>query len=246
VGQRGSGKNDHRELVVKKVPENFQKSSIVPGQSQLSHLEQTRIAWKEAWKSKSFRIHSELTLMIIISFSVIFNRFFDFIEARSGTMLNDYLLNIIPAYNVSWVVFFFLYSGILTGIYYHLIHPRTILIICQTYVIVTLLRIGTISLWPLEPPHGYLPLREPFVQLFTSEGKIISKDLFFSGHMSTILSLYFASHRKYVRTFLLLCSIMIGAMVLLQHVHYTIDVLFAVPATYAVFYFCKKYLGGNT
>jgi hypothetical protein len=201
-------------------------------------------AWQKAWQSSSFRIQLVITVAIMLSFTVVFNRFFDFIEARNGTVLNDYLLQIIPSTDVSWVVFFFLYSGILLGVHYHLAHPKTILVAFQTYVLVTLMRIGTITLWPLEPPVGYLPLREPFVQLFTSGNRIISKDLFFSGHMSTILSLYFSSHRKYVRHYLLLCSIMIGSMVLVQHVHYTIDVLVAIPATYAVYYFCKKNLGG--
>ncbi len=181
-----------------------------------------------------------------MSFSIIFNRFFDFVEGREGARLEDYLLMVMPSYNVSWIVFFFLYSGIIFGIYSHLNHPKTILIIFQTYILVTFMRIITITFLPLEPPVGYIPLREPFVQLFTSGGKIISKDLFFSGHMSTILSLYFASHRKYVREFLLFCTMMIGTMVLLQHVHYTIDVVVAVPATYLVFLFAKKYLGGSS
>lgn len=203
-------------------------------------------AWREAWGFRRFRIQAILTLIIILSFTVIFKSFFDFVESRNGTFLTDPLLELLPPYNVSWVVFFFLYSGIIFGLYYHLNHPKTILIIFQTYVIVTLVRICTITLFPLEPPDGYLPLREPFVQLFTSGGRIISKDLFFSGHMSTILSLFFASHRKYVRTFLFFCSCMVGIMVLIQHVHYTIDVIAAVPATYVIYIFCRKYLGGKT
>ena len=203
-------------------------------------------AWRQAWTIPSFRIQAVITLIIILSFTVIFKQFFDFVESRQGALLNDYILVRIPSYNVSWIVFFFLYSGIIFGLYYHLGHPKTILIIFQTYVIVTLLRICTLTIFPLEPPAGYLPLREPFVQLFTSGGRIISKDLFFSGHMSTILSLFFASHRKYVRTFLLFCSLMVGVMILIQHVHYTIDVVFALPATFIIYIFCKKYLGGNT
>ncbi len=210
-----------------------------------SYLKQIADAWRHAWTFKSFRVQSFITLVVVISFTVIFNWFFDFIEARQGQMLGDYLLDYLPSYDVSWVVFFFLYSGIVFGVYYHLIHPKTILLAFQTYVLVTLVRICTITLWPLEPPVGYMPLREPFVQLFTSDGKIISKDLFFSGHMSTILSLYFASHRMYIKNFLFFCSVMIGTMVLLQHVHYTIDVIFAVPATWVVYYFCRRYLGGK-
>ena len=174
------------------------------------------------------------------------NTFFDFVEARQGVLLNDYLLNYLPSYNVSMIVFFFLYSGIFIGIYYHLIHPKAILIAFQTYILVTLLRLLTITIVPLEPPIGYIPLREPFVQLFTSNGRIISKDLFFSGHMSTILSLYFSLHRKFVRIFLFFCSCMVGTMILLQHVHYTIDVIVAIPVTFMVYLFCKNHLGGRT
>lgn len=202
-------------------------------------------AWQEAWTYPSFRFQSIITLIAVSSFTIIFSRFFDFVESRQGSFLNDFILAMLPAYNVSWIVFFFLYSGIIFGIYYHLREPKIILIIFQTYVLITLVRICTITLIPLEPPLGYIPLREPFVQLFTSEGKIISKDLFFSGHMSTILSLFFASRRKYVRTFLLYCSLMVGTMVLIQHVHYTIDVIVAVPATYIIYIICKKYLGGK-
>jgi hypothetical protein len=191
-------------------------------------------------------MQASLFLALVISFTFIFKYFFDFVESRSGSYLNDPLLIYLPSYDVSWVVFFFLYSGILLGLWYHLSHPKTILVTFQTYVLVTLVRLCTITLFPLEPPDGYIPLREPFVQLFTTDGNIISKDLFFSGHMSTILSLYFSSHRKYIRTFLLFCSFMIGAMVLLQHVHYTVDVLFAIPATYVIYYFCRNYLGGKT
>ncbi len=211
-----------------------------------SHKSRIISAWKTAWLHKAFRFQAILFLILVLSFTFIFKYFFDFVESRSGSYLNDPLLNTIPSYDVSWVVFFFLYSGILLGLWYHLAHPKTILITFQTYVLVTLVRLCTITLFPLEPPDGYIPLREPFVQLFTTNGQIISKDLFFSGHMSTILSLYFSSHRKYIRTFLLFCSFMIGAMVLLQHVHYTIDVIVAVPATFVVYYFCRNYLGGKT
>ena len=207
---------------------------------------QIATAWRQAWSFSFFRIQAIVTCLTTLSFAIVFNRFFDFVEARQGIFLNDYLLEYIPSYNVSWIVFFFLYSGIIFGLYYHLNHPKTILIIFQTYVIVTLVRICTITLLPLEPPVGYLPLHEPFVQLFTSGNRIISKDLFFSGHVSTILSLYFSSHRKYIRIFLLFCSLMVGSMVLIQHVHYTIDVVFAVPATYLINILCKKYLGGKT
>ena len=88
-----------------------------------------KIAWKNAWSYPAFRTQALVSLIAVLSFTIVFNRFFDFVEARQGALLNDYVLNILPSYNVSWIVFFFLYSGIIFGIYYHLSHPKTIIII---------------------------------------------------------------------------------------------------------------------
>lgn len=203
-------------------------------------------AWKEAFSYSRFKIQFSLTVITALSFTVIFHSFFPFIESRQGSQLKDPLLSLIPANDVSFFVFFFLYSGIFLGILSHLSHPRIILVAIQTYVLVTLTRIVTIYLLPLEPPLGYIPLKEPFVQLFTPGGRIISKDLFFSGHMSTILSLYFTTHKKWIRLYLALCCILVGVLLLTQHVHYTIDVVFAIPATFVIYYFSRRFLGGRS
>jgi len=74
---------------------------------------------------------------------------------------------------------------------YYVAHPRLLLVVLETYCMVTALRILSIYFFPLHPPDGYMPLGEPVAQLFARDHKIISKDLFFSGHVATILSLYF-------------------------------------------------------
>jgi hypothetical protein len=208
--------------------------------------ERTVEAWRRAIANKKFLFAIFITLGIVLSFTVIFNKFFDFVEARQGTALNDFLVESIPGRDVSFFVFFFLYSGIVIFLLSHSMFPAVILTAFQTYVLVTLTRIGTITLFPLEPPVGYIPLREPFVQLFTTNGNIISKDLFFSGHMSTILSVYFASRRPWIRRYIFLCAFMVGAGVIVQHVHYTIDVLVAIPATFFWYWISKKFLNPLT
>ncbi len=195
--------------------------------------------------NRQFRWQFIITLLVLSTFTFIFKHFFDYIESRSGTQLGDFLLDNIPAYNVSWGVFFVLYSAIVIGMYTHRAHPKTVLIILQTYILVTFVRMVTITLLPLEPPVGYLPLREPVVQFFTNGGKIISKDLFFSGHVSTVLSVYLGTHLPKTKSVLFVCVVAMCVLLLVQHVHYTVDVIAALPATWLVYKFCKKFLVGS-
>lgn len=213
--------------------------------SNINSQPSTSEAWKGAMNNLNFRWQFITTLLVLSTFTFIFTHFFDFIEARSGRHLNDFILDNIPSYNVSWGVFFVLYTAIVVGLYTHRAHPKTVLIILQTYILVTFVRMLTITLFPLEPPAGYVPLREPLVQFFTNGGRIISKDLFFSGHVSTVMSVYLGTHLPKTRSFLFVCVVAICFLLLVQHVHYTIDVIFAVPATWLVFKFCKKFFGGK-
>jgi membrane-associated phospholipid phosphatase len=75
-------------------------------------------------------------------------------------------------------------------------------------------------------------LNDPFVQFFGS-GDVLTKDLFFSGHTATLFLLFLISEKKYLKIIFLLCTILVGIAVLLQHVHYTIDVLAAPFFAYA-------------
>ena len=184
--------------------------------SNINSQPSTSEAWKGAMNNLNFRWQFITTLLVLSTFTFIFTHFFDFIEARSGRHLNDFILDNIPSYNVSWGVFFVLYTAIVVGLYTHRAHPKTVLII-----------------------------REPLVQFFTNGGRIISKDLFFSGHVSTVMSVYLGTHLPKTRSFLFVCVVAICFLLLVQHVHYTIDVIFAVPATWLVFKFCKKFFGGK-
>jgi hypothetical protein len=211
-----------------------------PKQARPSRITTVKTRWIEAWKNPSFRIQFILSLVIIFAFSFFFPYFFDYIEARNGNPLNDPVLNNLPPKDLSWMVFLCLYSGILIGIFCNAGRPRNLLIAMETYFLVTLLRIFTILIVPLNPPAGYIELQEPFVALFTNDGRIISKDLFFSGHLSTILSLYFSVQQRQFKNIILVLSIMVGSLLLIQHVHYTIDVVVSPIATFFCFVMANK------
>jgi hypothetical protein len=173
---------------------------------------------------------------------VIWPYFFDYLEARTGPQLNDWFLSVFPAYDVSWVVFFFLYFGILISLFSLAKTPLPFLLALETYALVMLLRILSLTLFPLNPPADYIPLQEPFVQLFVNDHRIISKDLFFSGHVATICSLFFPLVNKRIRIIVLICVLGVVFTVLIQRVHYTIDVLFAPIFTYACYSFFRRYV----
>jgi hypothetical protein len=211
----------------------------------VSYFTSVRQLWRAALKQPSFRLQLILSLLILAGFGFFFPFFFDYVEGRHGILLNDPLLNLIQPRDTSWTVFFFLYTGIFMGIFINLRHPKNFLVMLEIYCMVTLLRITSLTCIAFDPPNGYIPLKEPFVQLFTNGGRIISKDLFFSGHVSTILSVYFSVQHKQAKSILFIFSVMIGMLVLLQHVHYTIDVLFSPIATFACAWFSKKVLTKN-
>ena len=201
--------------------------------------------WKYFWAKKNFRIQFVLAVAFLISFMITFQYFFDFVESRPGKILNDPVLNLLPAADVTWLIFIFLYFGVLSWLLTCIKTPEILLAGMQTYILVTLLRLCSIPLFPLEPPLDYIPLREPFVQFFTNGGRIISKDLFFSGHMTTILFCYFNKKKGWLKTVYLLSSISIGILLMIQRVHYTIDIIAAPLFTWLCFMFVKKALASR-
>ena len=197
--------------------------------------------WKESLHQPAFRFQLALFLVIIIGIGLFFPKYFDYLEERDGILMNDFIVSSIRSRDVSWLVFFSLYAGIAIGVASSIRYPKICLMIMQTYTLVTLMRMTTIFCIPLNPPEGYIALKEPLLGfLFTSEGKICSKDLFFSGHVSTILAIYFPMKQKRSKAIVLVLAVLIGLLLLVQHVHYTVDVLVAPVATYASYLISKK------
>jgi hypothetical protein len=112
--------------------------------------------------------------------------------------------------------------------------PRALVLALQAYVVMVVLRIAAMAVTPLEAPPGMIPLHDPLVRLF-GPGKLLTKDLFFSGHTSTLFLLALAVPGPRWKAFFVLCTAAVAFCVLGQHVHYTIDVLAAPVFAYASF-----------
>jgi len=94
-------------------------------------------------------------------------------------------------------------------------------------------------LTPFEAPEKIILLDDPFVQFF-AKGDILTKDLFFSGHTGTLFLLFLLAENKTLKTIFLILTLMVGTAVLLQHVHYSIDVFVAPFVAYGSYKIIKK------
>jgi hypothetical protein len=163
-------------------------------------------------------------VIVAVIIALIVPHFFAYIDSRTGTLLSDPLLEWLPAYDVSWLAFLLLYSSVILATLFLIRYPHSLLLCLQAYCLVTLMRFSSVLLISLEPPVNIIPLNDPFVSSF-AEGKPVFRDLFFSGHTSTMFLLFVTARQSWLRWVFLIGSVLMGLLVLIQHVHYTIDVL---------------------
>jgi hypothetical protein len=166
-------------------------------------------------------------LVLVGTLTVATQVFFHLIEARPGRIPGDPLLEAVPSRDVSSAIFVVLYGGILTGLAAVPRQARQVARLLHAYALLLALRL--LSMWavPLEPPPGIIPLQDPVTALFYPERHPFLKDLFFSGHTATMALLALAVGPGAIRKVLWGATGLVGALLLVQHVHYTIDIVAA-------------------
>ena len=89
-----------------------------------------------------------------------------------------------------------------------------------------------IFIFPLEPPRGIILLKDPFFFYVVKPSDMITKDLFFSGHTTTMVLFTLMVENKWLKRVFFVCMLIVPVLILIQHVHYTIDVVLAPFFTY--------------
>lgn len=158
--------------------------------------------------------------------------FFQWVQSRPGRLVWDPVLAMWKAHDVSNLTFTLLYGALVIVIASVARSPMRILHGMWAYVLMMLFRMLAMTLFTLEPPPGIIPLIDPFTQGFYPGATPFLKDLFFSGHTATLTLMVFLSRKGPVRWFAALCTAGIALLVLVQHVHWTVDVLAAIPAAW--------------
>jgi hypothetical protein len=193
------------------------------------------LAWRNAWANPVFRKKTILGSILLLVMLAFFPYFFTTIEKREGIVLDDMVLDFIKPYDVSIATFIIIWSMTLFLWVRSLQKPAIFLVALYSLILLFVVRMITISLFPLNPPTGLIPMRDPISNLFYGGPQVfITKDLFFSGHTSTQLMIYYCLEKKKDKMIALLSTIAVGILVLVQHVHYTIDVLAAFALTWFI------------
>ncbi|MFC4232878.1 phosphatase PAP2-related protein [Parasediminibacterium paludis] len=196
--------------------------------------EREQVLWADAWSNTSFKIKFFGGLSLVAVTLSLYPLFFDYIEQRNGKVLNDFFLQKLPAKNVSTPVFTIIWSmGALT-LYQVISNPRIAINTIWCFLLIALTRVVSISLWHLDPPTELIPLIDPLSNTFYG-GKFITKDLFYSGHTATQFLMFLCLEKRIDKILALISTVMIGILVLIQHVHYTLDVLTAPLFAYLCF-----------
>jgi hypothetical protein len=175
-----------------------------------------------------------LTVPALVAVLALLARFLVFAEARPGVVLPDPVLALLAPRDLTWLTFGLIYLGLALGVARLSIEPRALVLALQAYVAMVLFRIAAMAVTPLAAPPGMIPLHDPLVRLF-GPGTLLTKDLFFSGHTSTLFLLALAVPGRRSKVPFFFCTAAVGVSVLWQHVHYTVDVLAAPLFAYASF-----------
>lgn len=192
------------------------------------------LRWKNAWQEKWFIKRVISGLLVLVMLLSILPYFFGMIEKRAGFAINDWVLSQLPAINLSIPIFAIIWGMVAVTLYECYKKPIVFLQMLWAFIFLTMARIISISLVPLNPPQHLVTLADPLSNFFYGED-FITKDLFFSGHTSTQFLLFFVLKEKWQKVLALATAIVIGLLVLVQHVHYTIDVLGAFLFTPLIF-----------
>lgn len=191
--------------------------------------------WQIAWDYQAFRVKFILGMLLLVAILLFIPHFFIHIEAREGKVLSDWLLAVVPAVDVSTYIFIVIYA--IVGLMLYRMSKNTMMCLTALWAFIFLcsVRMISITLVPLNPPEGIINLADP-CSIFFYRSNIITKDLFFSGHTATVFLSALCLEHKRDKGIAFAATGLIAVLLLVQHVHYTADILAAPFFTWFCWY----------
>jgi hypothetical protein len=197
--------------------------------------------WNTAWQDSRFRWKLIFGIAVFLLFPWKAETYFNWIQQREGMVMDDIILANIPTKNVSIPIFGIIYISIIYLLIRVMPRAKQFLWFVWAFNIETLLRFACIYAVALNPPQGLVDLHDPLAELFIyGENLAVTKDLFFSGHTATMVFVCFFLPNALERKIAIGLTFVLATLLLIQHVHYSLDILAAPVATYMAIRLAKR------
>jgi hypothetical protein len=188
---------------------------------------------RNLWKDKHFQF-SVLVGSVMLVLAFVINYFAgNFATYSASSSVTDIILDNTRVWDVTFIFINGAFIFWVFIIFMLVIEPKRLPFAVKSLALFTVIRSGFIVLTHLAPfpTHAVVPV-ENLIDMFSFGG-----DLFFSAHTGGpfLMALVFWDH-KYIRYVCLISSVIFGAVVLLGHLHYSIDVFAAFFITYSIYH----------
>lgn len=197
-------------------------------------------SYKTFFTDKNFLI-SFLGGLFLLGISLVAQFFISgYVNSLPSTPVADLILSNIRVYDVSGI---FVYGSVLlvfVGLFVGLRRLNCVPFAMKSLALFTLIRSVFVILTHISAFPTHVVISSSFFNNAVFDGIFTGNDLFFSGHtgLPFLLALMFWKY-KTERTIFLGFSILFAIVVLLGHIHYSIDVVSAYFITYCIFQICK-------
>ncbi len=193
--------------------------------------------YQESWFDKHVRFSAPLSfLLFLIAALVVQPLAIEFATEAATNPVGDIILSNVPVFNVGYFFVYgmFLLVAFITFLCLH--YPKRIPFILHSLTLFILIRSAFVSMTHVGnfATQAVSPFGPGITRMF------FGADFFFSGHTGApfLMALIFWDDKP-LRYIFLAWSVFFGVIVLLGHLHYTIDVAAAYFITYGIYHIAR-------
>lgn len=201
--------------------------------------------WRDFISYKPKFYEFVLSILASIIFGYFFKKYLSLVESWDHNLgVFDDPLFLKDPIDFSIPILIMTYGTILFFILYHLNNPTKLMHLIQLSVLVDLFRVISLFFIRFDAPEMielYDPILNSLIYELDPETNLYNQhDLFFSGHTANLFIIASLFKKKLIRNLFFIITFITGLFLVLQKVHYSIDVIFAPLISLFILFIHKK------